>query len=257
MSKGGKTITDPVTGNFLYTIEPRKRDDSRRNYLAMQSLNSAPRLMSVQTHTPIQQTSVQQTTQHVHYGNVPSQPLPGNTYNPNVPSNLSNYTAQPYSEDHSSLQGQDSDIGNAILNLMYQLSNSTHLAAAAMVFTRDTAKTAAGENVDAILAVQRPDSGEMLTSRLDLNIDANRRYEEMDACMKRIQETLTPISGVSPTTVSMDENGTMSPYTQEGLSKVYAPVDGYKMLQGVLNKTPTGSVSSSGRRYRIIPYVLK
>lgn len=74
----------------------------------------------------------------------------------------------------------------------------------------------------------------------------------MDACMKRIQETLTPISGVSPGDVTMDQQGTMSSYTQGGLSKVNAPIDGHKMMQAVLNKTATGTVSSAGRRYRII-----
>lgn len=133
--------------------------------------------MSVHTqhapqHQVVQQIPQQPMSQQLR--DIPSQPLPGNPYNPNVPSNLSNYTSSnQMSNDHQSLQGQDANIGQAVLNLMYQLTNSSHLATAAMIFTRGTARTAARENVDAIMAVQRPDTGEMITSGLDLNIDEN------------------------------------------------------------------------------------
>ena len=249
---------DPVTGRHLKSQEPKpKKKRQPKTFLASSILQQQNGIKAVIPRQPtIRRPDAPTYSYGNSYGNdYPPQPYPGGGSGSDVPGNLTNYvTANPPTTDPGQVrhlsQGQ---WGQQILQILYQLVNSNHLAAVGQVYTRDVAQTVDGENVDMLIGGQRADGNSMVTAGVDFGFPAEQRYRLMNQAMEDIDGTLDRISGVTPSMVVQQTGTDMSPYQESGLNTYRAPISPDKVFASLCAKQP---VTAYGRKYVPIKMVI-
>ena len=246
-------IYDPLTDKLIAKKQSRKRKIKDRQYLALADLRSNDGIKRVSHYSnrstqpgrnpqPVQQTA-QNGNNALLRGRVNLAPLPSGGGQSDVPSNLQSYIhpsqqlAPQRSEDgYYRINGtNEDDIFQQIKQILFSITNSNHLSNVGIVGARHPATNDLGQKVDVLVGGQRPDSNELLTAGVDLNIDdGESRYQLLNDTMKRIFNGFTDISGLQPDEVESSSEG-YSPFTEQGLSANVVP-SGQQMINAWQNK---------------------
>ena len=116
-----------------------------------------------------------------------------------------------------------------IKQILFSLTNSNHLSNVGIVGARQPTTNSLGQKVDLLVGGQRPDSTELLTAGVDLNMpEGDTRYQNLNNVMKDIFNGFADISGIQPQDVATT-TGT-SPFTEAGLNASEIP-SGYHMVK--------------------------
>ena len=225
-------IIDPITGNLIAKKVVRKKATQHRTYLALSDLRKNDGLKGVNNVQlqPPSVPSVQPQNNALLRGRVGFAPLPSGGGATDVPSNLQSYLhpqppqQQGNADGYYNIQGGGStdDIYQQIKQILFSMTNSNHLSNVGIVGAKQPATNNLGQKVDMLVGGQRPDSNELLTAGVDLNIpEGESRYETLNNVMKRIFDGFTDISGIQPEEVATTSG--MSPFTEAGLNANIIP----------------------------------
>ena len=257
-------IYDPITGSLIAKKTVRKKAKNR-TYLDLRSKDGLksvvnypepdPQPVYRDTASSVQNQSNAMLRGRQYINQAPL--LSGGGTNDNIPVNLQNYMQQqqePVNHDayYSVPSGaSNDDIYQQIKQILFSMTNSNHLSNVGIVGAREPATNDMGQKVDMLIGGQRPDSTELLTAGVDLNLPASsdQRYTLLNDTMKRIFNGFTDISGVLPQDVSTTTG--LSPFTENGLTADVIP-SGTQMVK----TWKTGRTHSFGKqRYKPIPLV--
>ena len=257
---GPQDVFDPITGKLISRKNSRKRNNQQRQYLALSDLRANDGIKRITTYSTSKQPvqSVHSSNNPLLRGRVNLAPLPSGGGQSDVPSNLSTYlhqTQEPpiqHSQDgyYNINAANENDIYQQIKQILFSMTNSNHLSNVGIVGARHPATNDMGQKVDMLVGGQRPDSNEVLTAGVDLNInDGESRYETLNNVMKQIFSGFTDISGLQPDEVAISDG--MSPFTEQGLSANVVPSG-----QQMINSWKAGKSRTLGKqRYKPISLV--
>ena len=237
---GPQDVYDPITGKLIAKKQTRKRKIKDRQYLALADLRANDGIKRVSTYSNRLPQTVQTVATNANNalmrGRINLAPLPSGGGQSDVPSNLTNYIHPtqenaPRSQDgyYNINASNEDDIYQQIKQILFSMTNSNHLSNVGVVGARHPASNELGQKVDLLVGGQRPDSNELLTAGVDLNIDdGENRYQMLNDVMKRIFNGFTDISGLQPDEVTSSSEG-YSPFTEQGLSANVVP-SGQQMI---------------------------
>ena len=258
-------IVDPITGKLIARKVIKKKAAQNRTYLALSDIRAKDGLKGVRNlsvqpqQPPVVEPGPTHTNAFLRGRQVNYAPLPSGGGAQDVPSNLQNYLhpqqnlqQQPNADGYYNIEGgaSNDDIYQQIKQILFSMTNSNHLSNVGIVGAKQPATNSLGQKVDMLVGGQRPDSTELLTAGVDLNMpEGDSRYEMLNNTMKSIFNGFTDISGLQPEEVATSSG--MSPFTEAGLNANIIP-SGTQMVK----TWQSGRAHSFGKqRYKAIPLV--